>query len=268
LTDAQWPLLAPLLPPPAATGQPRTQDLREVVNALLYLDHTGAQWRFLPQDFPPWSAVRYYFDQGTGQGVVEQLPTALREQVRTAAGRDPQPSAAIGDSQSVKTAQQPGGRGYDGAKKVTGRQRHLLVDTQGGLLAILVTAAHISDPAAAHQLFGRAKAHYPRRQHRGADSTYRGPRLEWALTVCGGVVEIVRHLVPVHRFVVQPWRWIVERPFGWWTSARRLRKDDETKPATSESWMLLPMCQLMLQRRAPASKKRRTRKPRDCDNLS
>jgi|SRR5579859_537103 len=268
LTAAQWDLLAPLLPPPCSTGHPRAHDLREVVNALLYIDRTGCQWRALPHDFPPWSVVRYYFDQWTVHGTLERIHTALREQVRTAAGRHAQPSAGVVDSQSVQTAQQPGGRGYDGGKKVTGRKRHLLVDTQGWLLARVVTAANVSDPAGAQQLFGRAKAHYPRLAHLWADSTYRGPLVEWALGCCGWVVEIVTHLVPVHSFVVQPWRWIVERTFGWWTNARRLSKDYEEHPPASESWILLTMCHLMLQRRAPAAKKRRARLPRDCDNLS
>src|SRR5215212_8656096 len=175
LTDAQGAILAPLLPPPAGTGHPRNHDLREVINALLYMDHTGCQWRYLPHDFPPWSVVRYYFDQWTVHGTLEQIHTALREQVRTAAGGAAQPSAAIVDSQSVKTGRQPGIRGYDGGKKLTGRKRHLLVDTQGWLLAVLVTAANISDPAGAQALFRRAKPQFPRLEHLWADSTYRGP---------------------------------------------------------------------------------------------
>jgi putative transposase len=156
LTDHQWELLAPLLPAPAVTGHPREHDLREVVNALLYMTHTGCQWRFVPHDFPPWSVVRYYFDQWTVDGTLERIHTALHHQVRRAAGRNAQPSAGIVDSQSVKTGRQPGGRGYDGGKKLTGRKRHLLVDTQGWLLAVLVTAASVSDPAGAQQLLRRA----------------------------------------------------------------------------------------------------------------
>lgn len=268
LTDAQWALLVPLLPAPAPTGHPREHDLREIVNALLYMTHTGCHWRAVPHDLPPWSAVRYYFDQWTVNGTLLRIHTALRAEVRVAAGRDAQPSAGIVDSQSVKMGRQPGARGYDGNKKVTGRKRHLLVDTQGWLLAILVTAASVSDPAGAQQLFRRAKPQCPRLAHLWADSAYRGSLVAWVLAVCGWVVEIVTHVVPVHIFQVQPWRWIVERTFGWWTEARRLSKDYEVKPAASESWILLAMCHIMLRRAAPTPKKRRAPRPRDCDNLS
>ena len=183
-----------------------------------------------------------------------RIHSALREQVRVAAGRQAQPSAGIADSQSVKTGRQPGVRGYDGGKKLTGRKRHLLVDTQGWLLAVLVTAANVSDPAGAQQLFRRAKSQFPRLAHVWADSTYRGTLVVGALAVCGWVVEIVTHIVPVHTFVVQHWRWIVERTFSWWTEARRLSKDYEVKPAASESWIVLTIIHLMLHRLAPAAK--------------
>src|SRR3954452_7637411 len=182
LTDHQWELRAPLRPAPAATGHPREHDRREVVNALLSMTHTGGQWRFVPPDFPPWSVVRYYFDQWTVDGPLERIHPALHHQVRRAAGRPAEPSAGIVDSQSGKTGRQPGVRGYDGGKKLTGRKRHLLVDTQGWLLAVLVTVANISDSAGAYQLFRRAKPHYPRLAQLWADSTYRGPLVEWART--------------------------------------------------------------------------------------
>ena len=142
------------------------------------------------------------------------------------------------------------------------------MDTQGWLLAVLVTAASVSDPAGAQQLFQWAHPHCPRLGRLWADSAYRGALVEWALSAYGWVIEIITHLVSVYLFVVQPWRGIVERTFGWWTEARRLSKDYEVKPATSESWILLAMCQIMLRRAAPAPKKRRAHRPRDCDNLS
>lgn len=256
LTDRQWATLAPLVPDGAPGGRPLDYPRREIVNALLYVARTGCQWRLLPHDLPPWPTVYHYFQVWTADGTLARLHTALREHVRQRAGRDPQPTAAIVDSQTVKTAAQPGPRGYDGAKHTTGRKRHLLVDTMGLLLVVLVTAANVSDPAGARLLFRAAQPELPRLQHIWADSIYRGTLVEWALARCGGVVEIVRHLVPVHTFQLLKRRWVVERTFGWWGGYRRLSKDYEVQPAHSEGWIILAMCQIMLRRLAPATRKR------------
>jgi putative transposase len=186
LTNAQWARLAPLVPAQQERGRPLKYARREILNALLYMAHTGCQWRCLPHDFPRRGAVRYYFDRWTADGTLERLHTALREQVRTAAGRDPQPRAGIVASQTVKTGRQPGVRGDDGAKRTTGRKRHLLVDTQGLLLAVLVTAANISDPAGARLLFSAAHPGLPRLQHIWADSIYGGTLVAWAAACWGG----------------------------------------------------------------------------------
>ena len=257
LTDAQWLHLAPLVPDQSPRGRPLKYARRAVINALLYMAHTGCQWRYLPHEFPPPGAVRYYFDRWTADGTLERIHTALREQVRAAAGRDPQPSAAIVDSQTVKTGRQPGVRGYDAAKRTPGRKRHLLVDTMGLLLAVVVTAANVSDPAGARLLFSVAQPGLPRLQHIWADSIYGGTLVEWACAAWGWIVEIVRHLVPVHEFKLLPRRWVVERTFGWWSECRRLSKDYEVKPTNSAAWILLAMCHLMVRRLAPPPKKRK-----------
>ena len=267
LTDPQWDLVAPVVSGVNGRGRPRQHDLREVVNSLLYQARTGCQWRLVPHDFPPWSVVRYYFDQWTHDGTLERLHTLLREKLRVAAGRPAQPSGGIVDSQSVKTANQPGGRGYDGGKKLTGRKRHLLVDTQGLLLAVLVTAANVSDAAGARQLLTGVARQFPRLAYLWADSSYRG-LVDWVAACWNWALEIVAHLVPVHTWVVQKRRWVVERTFGWWTGYRRLSKDYEVKPTNSASWIIVSMCHLMLRRAAPEAKPRRRRKDKDCENIS
>jgi putative transposase len=261
LTDAQWACLVDLVPDQRPLGRPVKYARREVLNALLYITHTGCQGRALPHDVPPWPVVRYYFDRWTADRTLERLHTALRERVRSKAGRDPQPSAGMLDSQSVKVGHQPGVRGYDGGKHVTGRKRHLLVDTLGLVLLVVVTAANISDSAGAHLLLDPHVAQFSRLRRVWADSSYQGGVETWVRTAWKWVLEIVRHIVPVHKFVLLPKRWVVERTFGWWGHARRLSKDYEVQPINSASWIYLTMIHLMLCRLAPPPNQRKKKSP-------
>ncbi len=257
VTDAQWLLIADLVPGQAAVGCPITYARREIVNALLYMARTGCQWRAVPHDFPPWPTIYYYFQQWSADGTLDAIHTALREQVRLAAGHDAQPSAGILDSQTIKISDQAGPRGYDGGKHISGRKRHLLVDTLGLLLVVVVTAANVSDPAGARAVALVAKPRFRRLRHLWADSTYGGKLVSWLETWCGWGWEIVRHLIAVHTFVLLKRRWVVERTFGWWNGYRRLSKDYEVQTFHSEAWILLAMTSLMLRRLAPPPRRKK-----------
>jgi transposase len=251
LTDAEWAILGPLVPAPAPNGRPAAYARRDILDALLYVNRTGCQWRYLPHDFPPWPLVYYYFKQWRQDGTWEVIHDALRAKVRRAAGRRPQPTLGILDSQSVKMVDQPGERGFDGGKRLTGRKRHVLVDTLGLLLMISVTAASVGDRAGAQLVLARAKPRLPRLRKICADAGYRGAELvAWVQTRCQWLLEIVAHLAPVHHFLLLPRRWVVERTFGWWIHYRRLSKDYEVLPASSEALIRLTMINLMTRRLA------------------
>jgi putative transposase len=260
LTDEQFALLEPFLPKPKRTGRPPA-NLREVLNALLYLVRSGCQWRLLPHDFPPWSTVHTWYRRWRIDGTWERINESLRRQVRAAAGRDPSPRSSAADSQSVKTTPQGGARGFDNGKKVKGRKRHIWVDSLGLLLAVLVTAADVHDSRAACELFHRRLwEELPRLEVVYTDSHYTAGYLDEEVFDWARFRRVVvSRPEGSEGFVKLPQRWVVERTFAWLLRSRRLSKDYEREPASSEAMMQVSMIHLMLRRLRPARRKRSQR---------
>jgi putative transposase len=250
LTDAEWQWIKDLIPGETGGGRHRDTDMRQVVNGILYLLRSGCSWRMLPKDFPPYTTVHEYYRRWRKDGTVIRIHDALRRQVRTEAGRDPEPSAGVIDSQSAKTTEVGGEHGYDAGKKINGRKRHLLVDTMGLVLMVVVHTANIQDRDGARLLLAKAKGLFPRLQRIWADGGYAGKLIGWLQETCGWVLEIIKRSDVVKGFKLLPRRWVVERTFGWLGRYRRLSKDYERLPGSSEAMVYWAMTRLMVRRLA------------------
>ena len=254
LTDGEWNHVKRLIPKAKPGGRPRTLNMREVLNAVFYLVRGGVAWAMLPKDFPNYKSVYHYFRRWRMTGRWKAIHDRLRKSLRQRVGRKPSPSAAILDSQSVKTTEVGGEeRGFDKAKNINGRKRHLLVDTLGLVIVAVVHSAARGEREGAKLVLATLATSISRLRHIWADRGYTGPLLEWVWKLRKRrriELEIVKRKYNQEGFVVLPRRWVVERTFGWLGRSRRLSKDYERLTASSETMIYLAMTRLMLKRLA------------------
>jgi putative transposase len=251
LADGEWDLLRRFLPERSRLGRPRQVELRAVMNAILYVLETGCQWRALPKDLPPRSTVQGYFYRWRDDGTWHWINRALVTIERQRRGRPPAPSAGIIDSQSVKTTESGGPRGFDAAKRIKGRKRHIVTYTQGSLLALLVHTANVQDSHGAVPLLKAVRRAYPSLRHIFADRVYRGDKLCNAIADCGPwSIQIVTRSQSVGTFTPEPRRWVVERTFAWLGRNRRLAKDFEATIASAEAWLSAAAVRFLIRRLA------------------
>jgi putative transposase len=251
MMDAEWQLIEPLMPARSRRGRPRQISLRVIMNAILYIAASGCQWRALPKDFPPYSTVQYYFYKWRGSGLWCAINGTLVRRMRERQQRKPTPSAGIIDSQSVKTTESGGPRGFDMAKRIKGRKRHIVTDTEGSLLAVQVHPANLQDNHGAVPLLRIIGRMFPKLRHIFADRVYRGPKLLDAIADLGKwTIEIVTRTQSVGTFRAEPRRWVVERTFAWFGRNRRLAKDFEATIASAEAWILIASIRLLSRRLA------------------